>query len=79
MTADAYRQGFIQRTREARVQSGLTQEEMAEKLGITQGTYKNYEKNRPLPHQYVRQFCDEVGIEPTDLYPKSAKKLRKIG
>jgi helix-turn-helix protein len=78
MSAGAYRQGFIQRTREARIQSGLTQEEIAKKLGITQGTYKNYENNRPLPHQYVRQFCDEVGLEPTELYPPSAKNRRKI-
>ena len=72
------RRGFIQRTREARVRSGLSQIQMAEQLGIEQGTYKNYETNRPLPHELVLPFCHICQIRPGELYgPMIVAKARK--
>lgn len=62
------RRGFIQRTREARVRSGYSQEMIAEKLGMKQGTYKNYETNRALPHDFVPEFCEICKILPLELY-----------
>lgn len=76
MTADEIRRGFIQRTREARMSSGLSQPQIAKKLGIDQGTYKNYETIRPLPHELVPFFCEICEITPVDLYP-AAKKARR--
>lgn len=68
-----FRRGFIQRTREARSSVGLSASEVARRLGIDQGTYKNYEINRPLPHEYVLPFCEICGIVPVDLYALPAR------
>lgn len=62
------RRGFIQRTREARVRTGMTQEEIAKLLGIKQDRYKHYETNRPLPHELVLPFCAATEITPLELY-----------
>jgi DNA-binding XRE family transcriptional regulator len=78
MTPDEVRRGFIQRTREARAASRLSQPKMAKKLGIDQGTYKNYETIRPLPHELVPLFCEICEIGPADLYPV-AKRARRTG
>ncbi len=46
----------------------FTQEKLAKLLGINQGTYKNYEKNRPIKHYLVAPFCDLCGISVQSLY-----------
>lgn len=57
----------------------FTQEKLAELLGIRQGTYKNYEKNRPIKHYLIPRFCDLCGISPQSLYlpidPADVSKL----
>ena len=73
------RRGFIQRTREARARTGLSQEAMAEKLRMQQGTYKNYEISRPLPHELVPEFCEICGILPLDLYGIATVRRAKAG
>lgn len=78
MTTEEIRRGFVQRTREARIATGLSQPKMAKKLGIDQGTYKNYETIRPLPHELVPLFCEICEITPIELYPVS-KRMRRIG
>jgi DNA-binding XRE family transcriptional regulator len=57
LAASNFKSEFIARTKQARDQSGLTQQEMADILRIKQDTYKQYETRSPLPHQYVTAFC----------------------
>ena len=64
---------FIARTKLARERAGFTQDEIAEVLGMKQGTYKNYERNRPLPHRYVRAFCLACRVDPLFLYDMRAE------
>lgn len=40
---------FPKRLREARKAAGLTQQQVADKLGMTQGAYTNYENQRREP------------------------------
>lgn len=79
MTAEEIRRGFIQRTREARSAIGLSQPKMAKALKIDQGTYKNYETIRPLPHELVPLFCEICEISPVDLYPSVSGRARRTG
>lgn len=59
---------FIDRTRRARDEHGFTQDEIAELLGISQGTYKNYETNRLMPHNLVPAFCLATRVDIAWLY-----------
>jgi DNA-binding XRE family transcriptional regulator len=79
MTAEEVRRGFVQRTREARIATGLSQPKMAKELGIDQGTYKNYETIRPLPTELVPIFCEICEISPAALYPPARKRTRRTG
>jgi hypothetical protein len=63
-----FEQDFIARTVRARVARGITQQVMAEGLGIPQDRYKNYESGRLLPHEFVPQFCLICGCDPTWLF-----------
>lgn len=51
---------------QARMLSGFTQVEMAEKLGMAEATYIKYEKNRSVFRMdTAEQFANEVGL-PSD-------------
>jgi len=54
---------LVLRTRQARMAAQLTQEQIAEKLGIWQDTYKNYETNRPLPPRLHPAFLECTGTD----------------
>lgn len=58
-----FKEAFIRRTAEARERRGLTQEEMATLLGLSQGTYKQYETRSLLPHRLIVPFCIATGVE----------------
>jgi transcriptional regulator with XRE-family HTH domain len=53
----AYKKAFIQRTKQAREASKLTQAETANLLGIPQDHYKQYETRSMLPRQLIPPFC----------------------
>lgn len=57
-----------------RIQRGLTQEEVAEVLGIKQSTYANYESgNRLIPAKYVAKLSSRLNFnvsEIAELHPK---------
>lgn len=55
--ANRFQDDFVLRTKQAREWAEFTQEQMAKLLQLDQGTYKNYETIRPLPHRYVVPFC----------------------
>lgn len=57
-----FEQAFISRTAAARRATGMNQIKFAHELGLEQGTYKNYESGRPLPHHLVPKFCELTGI-----------------
>ena len=67
---------FIERTRFAREESGLTQQEIATILGIKQDTYKQYETRSPLPHRYVPAFCAATHISEAWLF--TGRERRRI-
>ena len=73
--ASAFKAVFIKRTATARERTGMSQDEMAVALGIGQGTYKNYETNRCLPHQHVATFCRISNIDIEWLYTGRAAKV----
>lgn len=52
----AYQEELIRRTHRLRLASGLTQEEMAEFLGVTLDAYGKYERNVPMPPHLYEQF-----------------------
>lgn len=58
-----------ERIREKRIELGLTQEELAKKLGYTSRTaISNVEKNKEdLTTARVRKFADALGVEPAYL------------
>jgi hypothetical protein len=63
-----FEQDFIARTARARIARGITQQVMADGLGIPQDRYKNYESGRLLPHEFIPQFCLICGCDPTWLF-----------
>lgn len=52
----------------ARVNAGLTQDEVAEKLKISKNTIVNYEKNRTIPNgKTLQSMADLYGVSVDDL------------
>lgn len=69
VTSPSFKRAFTANTRAARKLSGLTQAQMAQRLGIgDQDDYKTFESRSPLPHRFVLLFCQICGIQPNDLY-----------
>lgn len=56
MDKKKFAEGVIERTRQARINSGLTQDQMASALGVQQGVYKTYETRTPIPLHLVERF-----------------------
>lgn len=52
----------------ARVNKGLTQEELAEKLGVTRSTYNSWETGKAvMKTAYFIAFCQVVGFGVDDI------------
>ncbi len=58
--AELDRQRICQRVREARREAGLTQEEMAELIGVRPRTYQNYERDR-VPFRLLGRIAEVTG------------------
>lgn len=41
----------------------LTQQEMADKLGVTQATLSRHERDKHLPEHLLRKVADEMGVK----------------
>lgn len=55
--------------KENRIKVGLTQRELADKLGVAQSTIGMYEQGYRYPsHKQVPKLCQILKIEPNDLY-----------
>ena len=51
-----------------RMEKGLTQKYMAEKLGITQSQYSNIENGETDPTKYLRPISEIFGCEPNEVF-----------
>lgn len=57
------------RLREARIEKGITQEELAERMGISVPTIRHYEANRRTPGtDSLQRIADILGVAPQSLY-----------
>jgi transcriptional regulator with XRE-family HTH domain len=55
---------------EAREKIGLTQEELAQSLGIKPRTYAAYERNERKPRENnLKKICDKLNVDATIFYP----------
>ena len=55
--------------RESRKRAGLTQQELADKLGITTGAVSNYENGVSFPKAEIAfGLCDILDITPCELF-----------
>lgn len=68
LTETAFRAAFRARVKQAREARDLTQEQVAELLGIKQGKYKQYETRSLLPHSHIARFILICGIDFDWLY-----------
>ncbi|BAQ16952.1 helix-turn-helix domain-containing protein [Methyloceanibacter caenitepidi] len=63
MTPTEYRWAYAERVKQARKESGYTQDQMARLLRLTQPTYSKYESGRGedapslLPQHLIQDFC----------------------
>ena len=63
---------FATRLRQAREQSGLTQQDLAEKLGVTKSAIGNYENGFSSPKwDVLLKIFDILQVEPNFLYQDS--------
>ena len=63
---------FASRLRQAREQSGLTQQDLAEKLGVTKSAIGNYENGVSSPKwDVLLKIFDVLQVEPKFLYQDS--------
>ena len=63
---------FASRLRQAREQSGLTQQDLAEKLGITKSAIGNYENGVSSPKwDVLLKIFDVLKVEPNFFYQDS--------
>lgn len=63
---------FAGRLRQAREQSGLTQQDLAEKLGVTKSAIGNYENGVSSPKwDVLLKIFDVLQVEPNFLYQDS--------
>lgn len=56
-------QAFIARVIKAREAAGMTQQEVADGMGLPQDHYKHWEIDRPMPHFRIPSFCIVVRVE----------------
>ncbi len=55
--------------REARVRRLLTQEELAEKAGVSPSTIVNIERAQTVPHfRTIRKLAHALDVDPTSLF-----------
>lgn len=63
-TPTEYREAFVARVKSARVALGMSQQQMADALGIPQDHYKHFEGRSVMPTHLVAKFCEITGMDP---------------
>ena len=70
---------FNDRLKESRTNSNLTQEQLAEKLGIAKSTLSGYESgNREPSIATVAKILDILNVDANYLYQDEVEKITKI-
>jgi transcriptional regulator with XRE-family HTH domain len=55
-------EGFSKRLVEERIKKGITQKELAEKIGISQRMLVHYEKSDRIPLKHLKEICEVLNI-----------------
>lgn len=59
---------FCQNLKSARLQSGMTQKQVALRLGVVESCYANWEQGRTEPNvTALRQICDILSVTADEL------------
>lgn len=67
---------FIDRLKDARKNAGLTQERLAQRIGVAKSTYTGYEKGNSEPNMYVLSKIMEVlKVDANYLYQDEVKEI----
>lgn len=70
---------FYDRLKECRIKSGLTQEQLAEKLGVAKSTLSGYESgNREPTIATIAKVLDILNIDANYLYQDETKALTEL-
>jgi len=77
MEKAAFKAGFQERTTRAREEAGLSQEQLAKALGLSQGTYKQYETRSMLPTHLIERFAIITRTDPWFLLTGSHRSMLK--
>lgn len=67
---ESFREVFKFRIRTARKNLGLTQSQMAQKMGVILVTYSKWENGASgiIPHEKIHNFCDITGLQISELF-----------
>lgn len=69
---------FGDRLREARLEKGLTQEQLAKEIGVAKSTLTGYEKGNREPDVFkIRRILEILDIDSDYLFGISRKKIQK--
>ena len=63
---------------ELRQQAGLTQSDLAQQLGITQGQISKYEESGEIPSRLVKPWARLLGVTPDDILPGDDKPVDMV-
>lgn len=67
---------FIDRLKDARLQKGFTQEQIAEKIGVAKSTYTGYERGTREPNvNTIGLLMDELGVDANYLWQDEMDSL----
>lgn len=63
-------ENYVSKIAKLREEKGLTQRQIAERLGVDVSTVRNWEKSRDGVKMFVRvaRLCDLFGCQPKDLF-----------
>lgn len=61
------------RLQEVRAQKGLTQAELGQKLGVTQGAVAQFEKSQSLNTATLMSISDALGCSPVEIIPELSR------
>ena len=67
----AFKRAFTAQIKAAREAKGLKQDQMGRLIGLSQGSYKQYEGRTLMPHELLPKFCHEAGIDIAQLFKQA--------
>lgn len=69
---------FIDRLKEARKKSGLTQEKLAKKIGVAKSTYTGYEKGNSEPNMCIlSKIMESLNVDANYLYQDEVEAMHE--